>query len=184
MPVLGVLHADGLQPRAAGAQGKQCLKAFLAHVLGILNVDALQPQAAGTQGTPYLKAFLADQLGLLNVDGLQTRARHAMPEGPPCRPAGTSPPPRATLRGNLFLSAIRRVPRVEHLAGDLARPADKMAMRTFDVLPNRADSTPCMSLPTAFIADQLALCTRCPKAFIADKPSRRQVLAPSKWPPA
>jgi hypothetical protein len=48
---MGLLNVDGLQTRAAGAQGMQCLKAYLAPVLGILNVDALQTQAAGTHGT-------------------------------------------------------------------------------------------------------------------------------------
>ena len=45
---MGLLNVDGLQPRAAGAQGMKCLKAFLEHVLGILNFDALQTPAAGT----------------------------------------------------------------------------------------------------------------------------------------
>ena len=44
-----------------------------------------------------------------------------------------------------------------------------MAMRPFDVRPNRAAGTPCMRRPTAYNADQLALRTRCPKVLIAHK---------------
>jgi hypothetical protein len=95
---LGILNVDALQTQAAGTQGTQPLKAYLADLLGLLNVDGLRIQAVGTQSAQCLKAFLADQLGLLNVDGLQTRTRHAMPEGPPRRPAGTSQRPWAANR--------------------------------------------------------------------------------------
>ena len=60
----GLFHVDGLQTQAAGAQGMQCLKAFLADQRANLIVDALQTQAAGTSGT----GCLADQLGLPHVD--------------------------------------------------------------------------------------------------------------------
>ena len=48
-----------------------------------------------------------------------------------------------------------------------------MAMRPFDVRPNRAAGTPCMRRPTAYNADQLALRTRCPTALIAYKLAMR-----------
>ena len=35
---MGLLNVDGLQTRAAGAQGMQCLKALLADQLGLLDV--------------------------------------------------------------------------------------------------------------------------------------------------
>ena len=54
----GLFHVDGLQTQAAGAQGMQCLKAFLADQRANLIVDVLQTQAAGTQGTQCLKAYL------------------------------------------------------------------------------------------------------------------------------